>query len=163
MKPPHLPIRSENPDGNFEIDADGRIRDVDANACTMLGVAAGALIVTEAGGPLPVDAGDPMVVSEPERTFVPFAPSAPNGTLDAPRNDLRGTSLGDWLVHHETRMRTVLQRVGRHLSQTPAPARSTGAWSTLEVRSARGRGRRCIIHLAARDDGLLELSLAPMP
>ncbi|MCB9899799.1 MAG: hypothetical protein H6826_00490 [Planctomycetes bacterium] len=83
--------------------------------------------------------------------------------LDAPRNDLRGTSLGDWLVHHETRMRTVLQRVGRHLSQTPAPARSTGAWSTLEVRSARGRGRRCIIHLAARDDGLLELSLAPMP
>ena len=49
MKPPHLPIRSENPDGNFEIDADGRIRDVDANACTMLGVAAGALI----GRPLP--------------------------------------------------------------------------------------------------------------
>lgn len=32
------------------------------------------VIVTEAGDPLPVDTGDPMVVSEPERTFVPFAP-----------------------------------------------------------------------------------------
>lgn len=83
--------------------------------------------------------------------------------LDAPRNDLRGTSLGQWLVHHETRMRTVLQRVGRHLGHGVPSGRTTGAWSTLEVRSARGRGRRCIIHLAARDDGLLELSLAPMP
>jgi len=83
--------------------------------------------------------------------------------LQSPRGDLRGSSLGDWLVHHENRMRTVLRRVGRHLGHGVPSSRSTGAWSTLEVRSARGRGRRCIIHLAARDDGLLELCLAPMP
>jgi len=83
--------------------------------------------------------------------------------LDAPPSDLRGTSLGDWLVHHETRLRTMLKRVGRHLSPALPSGRATGAWSTLEVRGARGRGRRCMIHLAVRDDGLLDMCLAPMP
>ncbi len=87
------------------------------------------------------------------------ADSIAGALFDRAEEELRGTSLNQLLVHHDNRIRTILARVRRHL----ASRRSGSAWSTLEVRGERGRGRRCIVHMEARGDGLLDMGLAPLP